>query len=290
MNKNITELFCLIDDFCNAADKNFAEKFLPSGKKPTRTPGITYSEILTIILLYHQSKCDNFKVFYVHYVKSLYGSAFSKLPSYDRFIALKPRVLWYLMLLLQWYCAQAKMTGISYIDATSIAVCHPKRISRNKVFAEIAKLGKSTYGWFFGFKLHLVINEKGEIQAFTLTKGNVDDRKPVPNLTKKLTGLLFGDKGYIKQDLFHELFDRGLKLVTKIKKGMKNMLMSLNEKILLRKRSIVETVFDNLKNKFEIEHTRHRSPVNFLVHIISTLISYSLKSKKPSISYTFFIG
>lgn len=182
------------------------------------------------------------------------------------------------------------MTGISYIDATSIAVCHPKRISRNKVFAEIAKLSKSTYGWFFGFKLHLVINEKGEIQAFTLTKGNVDDRKPVPNLTKKLTGLLFGDKGYIKQDLFHELFNRGLKLVTNIRKGMKNMLMSLNEKILLRKRSIVETVFDNLKNKFEIEHTRHRSPINFFVHILSTLASYSLKTKKPSISCSFFVG
>jgi hypothetical protein len=290
MNKNITELFCFIDDFCNSVDKNFAEKLLPSRKKPTRTPEIKHSEILTIILLYHQSRCEDFKSFYVHYLKLLYGSAFSKLPSYDRFIVLKPRVLWYLMLLLEWHCAQAKMTGISYIDATSIAVCHPKRISRNKVFAEIAKLSKSTMGWFFGFKLHLVINEKGEIQSLTLTKGNVDDRKPVPNLTKKLTGLLFGDKGYIKQDLFHELFDRGLKLVTKVKRGMKNALMSLNEKILLTKRSIIETVFDNLKNKFEIEHTRHRSPVNFLVHILSTLVAYSLKPKKPSISYTFFVG
>lgn len=290
MNKNITELFCFIDDFCNSVDKNFAEKLLPSSKKPTRTPEIKHSEILTIILLYHQSRCEDFKSFYVHYLKLLYGSAFSKLPSYDRFIVLKPRVLWYLMLLLEWHCAQAKMTGISYIDATSIAVCHPKRISRNKVFAEIAKLSKSTMGWFFGFKLHLVINENGEIQSLTLTKGNVDDRKPVPNLTKKLTGLLFGDKGYIKQDLFHELFDRGLKLVTKVKRGMKNALMSLNEKILLTKRSIIETVFDNLKNKFEIEHTRHRSPVNFLVHILSTLVSYSLKTKKPSISCTFFVG
>lgn len=290
MNKNITELFCFVDDFCNAADKNFAEKLLPSRKKPTRTPEITHSEILTIILLYHQSRCGDFKFFYINYVKLLYGSAFPKLPSYDRFIALKPRILWYLMLLLEWFCGQAKTTGISYIDATSIAVCHPKRISRNKVFAGIAKLSKSTYGWFFGFKLHLVINEIGEIQGVTLTKGNVDDRKPVPNLTKKLTGLLFGDKGYIKKELFHELFDRGLKLVTKVKKGMKNMLISLKEKILLRKRSIIETVFGYLKNKFELEHTRHRSPINFLVHILSTLVSYSLKTKKPSISYTFFVG
>ncbi len=176
------------------------------------------------------------------------------------------------------------MTGISYIDATSIAVCHPKRISRNKVFKGLAKLGKTTYGWFFGFKLHMVINEKGEIQGVTLTKGNVDDRKPVPNLTEKLIGLLFGDKGYIKKELFEKLFDRGLKLVTKVKKGMKNTLMLLEEKIFLRKRSIIETVFGYLKDRLELEHSRHRSPINFLVHIFSTLVSYSMKPKKPSIS------
>ncbi len=185
---------------------------------------------------------------------------------------------------MQWFCEQSKVTGISYIDATSIAVCHPKRTSRNKVFKGLAKIGKTTYWWFFGFKLHMVINEKGEIQGVTLTKGNVDDRKPVPNLTEKLIGLLFGDKGYIKKELFEKLFDRGLKLVTKVKKGMKNTLMLLEEKIFLRKRSIIETVFGYLKNRLELEHSRHRSPINFLVHIFSTLVSYSMKPKKPCIS------
>ncbi len=189
--------------------------------------------------------------------------------------------------MLKWLCEQSKMTGISYIDATSIAVCHPKRISRNKVFKGLAKLGKTTYGWFLGFKLHMVINEKGEIQGVTMTKGNVDDRKPVPKLTEKLTGLLFGDKGYIKKELFAKLFDRGIKLVTKVKKGMKNTLMLLEEKIFLRKRSIIETVFGYLKNRLDLEHSRHRSPINFLVHIFSTLVSYSMKPKKPSIS-TFY--
>ncbi len=185
---------------------------------------------------------------------------------------------------MQWFCEQSKVTGISYIDATSIAVCHPKRTSRNKVFKGLAKIGKTTYWWFFGFKLHMVINEKGEIQGVTLTKGNVDDRKPVPNLTEKLIGLLFGDKGYIKKELFEKLFDRGLKLVTKVKKGMKNTLMLLEEKIFLRKRSIIETVFGYLKNRLELEHSRHRSPINFLVRIFSTLVSYSMKPKKPCIS------
>lgn len=290
MKKDITELYCFIEDFCRIADEKFSERLISSSKKPTRIPEITTSEILTIILLYHQSPCKNFKFFYLNYLKLLYSSEFRKLPSYHRFVALKPRVLWYLALLLQWLCEQAKITGISYIDTTAIAVCHAKRISKNKVFKELANIGKTTYGWFFGFKLHLVINEIGEVQGVTLTKGSVDDRKPVPNLTKKLIGLLLGDKGYIKKELFEKLFNRGLKLITKVKKGMKNALISLKEKILLRKRSIIETVFGCLKNKFELEHTRHRSPINFLVHIFSTLISYSMQSKKPSISMPFFAG
>lgn len=130
---------------------------------------------------------------------------------------------------------------------------------------------------------------KEKFRHLRYTKGNVDDKKTVSYLTKKLTVLLFGDKGYIKKELFQELFDRGLKLITKVKKNMKNALISLNEKILLRKRSIIETVFGYLKNRLEIEHTRHRSLTNFLVHIFSTLISYSMKPKKPSISYTFFL-
>ena len=238
MKKDITTLYCFVDDFVKISDKWISNSYLPISRKPTRTPEISYSEILTIVLLYHQSPCKNFKYFYISYLQ-LYKAEFRMIPSYNRFIALKARVLSYLVLLLEWYFTQAEATGISYIDATSIAVCHPKRIARNKTFAGLAALGKTTKGWFFGLKLHLLINENGEIQNLKLTKGNVDDRTPVPAMTKNITGLLFGDKGYIKQELFNELHQRGLKLVTGIKKGMKNKLTPIFEKILLRKRSIM---------------------------------------------------
>ena len=285
MKKDITSLYCFVDDFCKVADQWISQHFLPTSnsKKPTRTPDISQSELLTIVLLYHKSPCKNFKYFYMSYLQ-LYKPEFPNLPSYTRFIALKPRVLTYLVLLLEWYIKQVEATGISYIDATSIAVCNPKRISRNKVFAGIAALGKTTKGWFFGLKLHLLINENGEIQGFKLTPGNVDDRAPVPEMTKCITGLLFGDKGYIKQELFDELYDKGLKLVTGIKKKMKNKLMPLMEKILLRKRSIIETVFSVLKGSFELEHTRHRSIWNAFVHILSALVAYCMKPTKPSIT------
>ena len=151
-----------------------------------------------------------------------------------------------------------KMTGIAFIDATSIAVCHNKRIRRNRVFRGFAKRGKTTAGWFYGFKLHLVINEFGEIISFLITPGNVADVKVVDSLTKKMFGKLFGDKGYISQTLNNSLLKRGLQLFTTIRSNMKQKLMSLIDKALLRRRAIIETVNDQLKNISQIEHTRHK--------------------------------
>lgn len=293
MKKDITELYVFIDDFCKSAKEYMNKQAINSsdsstGNKVNRIPRLSIAEILTIVLMYQKSPCKNFKYFYQSYLQ-LYRSEFPRLISYERFVLLKSRSLSYLALLLSWLCSESKKTGISYIDSTGLKVCHRKRIRSNRVFLGIAKLGKNTKGWFFGFKLHVVINEVGQIIATKLTRGNVDDRVPVPGLVKNLTGLLFGDKGYIKASLFEQLHVNGLKLVTGIKKNMKNHLMPELEKKLLRKRSIIETVFDYLKNKFELEHQRHRSFTNFLVHILSTLISYSMKTKKPSINLHSFL-
>ena len=88
-------------------------------------------------------------------------------------------------------------TGIGFIDSTSIKVCHNRRIKQHKVFQEIAKRGKTSVDWFYGFKLHLAINHRGELLNVALTTGNVDDRKPVRELLKGQSGQFFGDKGYI---------------------------------------------------------------------------------------------
>jgi hypothetical protein len=257
MKKDITILFCFVDDFCKSVEQWMKDRAIEDKKvrNPTRDPRLSMAEIITIILVYQQSPCKNFKYFYNSYLQ-LYRKEFPKLLSYNRFVELKSRALLHLTLLLQLYIQRTKKTGISYIDSISIAVCHPKRISRNKVFKGIAKLGKTTKGWFYGLKLHVIINENGEFQSVKFPTGNVDDRAPVGNLSKFLKGLLFGDKGYIKQELFQSLYSRGLKLVTGIKKGMKNQLLPMVEKTLLRKRSIIESVFNILKCHFELEHTR----------------------------------
>lgn len=290
MNKDITELFIYLDDFCKDYEIFMAQNTLSYGshKKPTRVPCLAISEIMTIMILFHQSPCKNFKYFYLSYLQN-YTDEFPVLPSYNRFVELQQRCLGHFHALLMLLCALAQQTGINYIDATCVPVCHNKRTSRHKVFKGLAALGKSTMGWFFGFKLHLIINEKGDLLNAQLTPGNVDDRKPVRRMVHRLKGLLLADKGYIDKHLFQDLHENGLKLVTGVKKNMKNKLMDLNEKILLRKRSIIETVNGVLKTDFQLVHTRHRSFVNGFIHIFSTLIAYCIKSKKPSIKFDHLI-
>ena len=284
MKKDITELFCLVDDFSSAMQEEMASHQIASknNRLPTRISNLAESEIMTILILFQQSPCRNFKYFYKSYLQ-LYAKEFPHLQSYERFVALMPRVLHLLVLLLNCLLS-GRRNGVFYVDSTPIAVCHPKRISRHKVCKGLAEIGKTTKGWFFGFKLHTIIDERGNLVRVKITAGNTDDRAVVDDMTTNIKGLLFGDKGYISKELFLKLYKRGLKIVTGIKKTMKNILMPVREKILLRKRSLVETVFDYLKNKFMLEHTRHRSPFNMFIHIVSTLIAYQLKPTKPSIS------
>jgi hypothetical protein len=285
MKRDITELFCFVDDFVSGLEETLRSARLSNGgkaKQPTHVPRLRESEIITIILMFQESPCRNFKYFYKSYLQ-LYKEEFPLMPCYDRFITVMPRVLSYLVVLL--YSLLVPGKGIGYIDSTSLAVCQPKRISSHKVFKGLAALGKTTKGWFLGFKLHLIVTDKGDLMRVKLTPGNTDDRAVMEEMTQGLSGLLFGDKGYIDQKLFLKLLRRGLKLITGLKKNMKHKLLSWNEKILLRKRSLIESVFDYLKNKLQLEHSRHRSPFNMIVHLLSTLIVYQLKPSKPSLSW-----
>ena len=206
---------------------------------------------------------------------------FPHLVSYTRFVALIPGVLLPLLAYLQ--SRYGPCTGISFIDSTSLSVCDPKRINQHRVFATDARRGKTSMGWFYGFTLHLAVNDRGDLLACCLTSGNVDDRTPVPQLVKRLRGKLFGDRGYISAPLTQLLFEQGLQLITRLRKNMKNQLMPLSDKLLLRKRAIIESIIDQLKNISQIEHSRHRSPTNFVVHLLAGLIAYSHQDKKPGL-------
>lgn len=283
-NDKITELFCVIDEFTKEYDQIVDKHLL--GNKSKRPQTMSKSEIMSITILFHLSGFRCFKHYYIFYVQKHMKDDFPKTVSYNRFVELMEQNLMPLSLFLK-TCCMGNCTGISFIDSTPIRVCNPKRINRNKVFKGIATTGKSTMGWFHGFKLHIIVNDKGELINFTITPANVDDRTPLKNkkFIEKIYGKLFGDKGYLSKDLFENLFNDGVHLVTYLKKNMKNALMPLIDKIQLRKRSIIETINDQLKNICQIEHSRHRSFGNFLSNLISGLIAYCFLPKKPAIKY-----
>jgi hypothetical protein len=243
---------------------------------------------MTLIVLFHASAYRNFKSYYTEHVLKHLAGEFPHLVSYNRFVELMRSAMIPLCCYLE--TRKGQCSGISFIDSTSLKVCHNRRIYSHKVFETSARRGKTSVDWFYGFKLHLVVNDQGELLSLRLTAGNVDDRRPVERLIKELFGKLFADKGYISRELFERLFfndERQLQLITKLKKGMKNRLMPLFDKIMLRKRSIIESVIDQLKNISQIEHTRHRSAVNFFVNLIAGLIAYTWREKKPSLNIHF---
>lgn len=301
---SLEALFCDVDDFCLGFEPKWEKQLLAQGQKNRRRERrLRLSEMMTILVAFHQNHYRHFKHYYLTQVLGHWREAFPRVPSYQRFVEWIPSTLLPLCVYLK-HCF-GKCTGISFVDSTSLKVCHNRRISQHRVFDNLAARGKTSVDWFFGFKLHLVVNEHGELLNLQITPGNVDDRKPVPDLLNSLFGKVFADRGYVSQKLAIELLKElgiesrpvpelgsGTKagdgippFFAKPRRNMKNRLMCLTDKLLSRKRSIIETIIDQLKNISQIEHSRHRSPVNFMVNVLCGLIAYSHQPKKPSLRF-----
>ena len=246
---SLTELFCDVDDFCQSFVPVWQKQMLSAGEiQRQRARSLSISEIMTILIHFHQPHYRNFKAYYTKYVLERLRKEFPGLVSYNRFVEFIPSVLLPLCVYLRTFCLGI-CTGISFMDSTALAVCKNPRIHSHKVFAGLAERGKTSTGWFFGFRLHLIFNDRGESLNLMLTPGNVDHRKPVPKMVRALFGKLFADKGYISKALREELLRTfNVQLVTGVRSNMKNTLMPLMDKLLLRKRVIIETIIDQLKN------------------------------------------
>lgn len=282
----LIELYCLMDDFCKEFEPAFNAKLLEDGtRRRLREAGLSVAELMTLVVLFHQVRYRQFKAFYLIHVCRYLKAEFPKLPSYSRCVTLLPRCMVAFAALFE--AIKGQCTGLAIVDSTPIAVCHNLRIKRHKVFKDMAARGKSSTGWFFGFKLHAVINHRGELLNVRLTPGNVDDRKPLPDLVKGMFGKLYADKGYLSKSLTEKLKAIGIDLITKVRRNMKSVTHSDFDKAVLCQRSLVETVFDELKNLCQIEHTRHRSPINFVVNLLGGVIAYCLMTNKPTLPVSY---
>jgi len=281
--KNLVELFCDVDDFCKAFVPQWQQQLLEDGTRIRRREcRMSMSEMMTIIIGFHMSHHRDFKNYYLGHVRAFYRTEFPELLSYTRFLEVMPRTI--VPMCTYFSTLKGKPTGIEFIDSTCLKVCHNIRIPRHRTFDGIAQRGKGTMGWFYGFKLHLIVNHHGEIVAAKVTTGNVHDTKPVEELAHNLPGKLYGDKGYLSKALEANLFDKGVELITTVRKNMKAKAMSLWDRAMLSKRFIIETINDQLKNISFIEHSRHRSMNGFTLNLMAGLVAYCLKENKPSLN------
>ena len=168
---------------------------------------------------------------------------------------------------------------MSFVDSTRLRGCDNRRISAHRVFADVAKRSKTSIGWFYGFKLHRVINHTGVLLDVALTPGKMTE-----NRCERLHRSLYADRGYISKDIREDLREQGVNLVYKVRKNMNPLDLSVSDEVLLKKRTLVESVIRELKTQMQVEHTRHRSVENFQVNVFSALIAYQLLENKPSLN------
>lgn len=275
-----TELYYEIDEFMKTFG-SLLNKHLIGARRQRPFCRMSVCEIMTVLIGFQIIGGQNFRQYYKDMVTQFHKNEFPSLVSYNRFTEICPIVIIPLMIFLKFRMEMSLRTMIYVIDSTPLKVCINLRIPHHRVFTEMAGRGKTSTGWFYGFKLHIVINHIGELMSVHITTGNTDDRKPVMALVNHLKGKIFGDKGYISAKLAAELAELGLQLITTLKKNMKKQNIPIADRIMLRKRAVIESVNDLLKNFFQIEHSRHRSVSGFVTNLFSALIAYTFYPKKP---------
>lgn len=293
--KKLIEIFMACDDFCLALHAWQASGHLAGPtQRVTASPGparqLDDSEALCLVIFYHYSGYKCFEYYYQRLVLTELKTYFPGLVSYERFVALLPRLLPGLWVLSRWLSGQSQRTGQYFADSKKLVVCHNARIHANRVFAGVASRGKSSTGWFYGLKLHLVINEWGQIVNFLITPGNQADNNAqvLKALLGGLQGQCYADRGYLTK-LFAEFYQQGLQLVTRLRKGMKGAILPYVQAIKLRKRALIESVNDLLTSVFDLDHSRHRSPVNAFVHLLAGLCAYCFYDHKPTVFLPNFV-
>jgi hypothetical protein len=278
----LTEIFIACDDFCQEFQHySISQAYQQPAKKERQ---MSESEMMSILIFYHHSGMKCFKYYYEQIILKLLRSYWKKPYAYAAFVAQIPRVNLLLFAFLS-ACRLATTTQANYIDSTKLVVAHNRRKQKNKTFQGLARTGKTSTGWFFGFKLHAVINQQGQLVVFRITPANVADNNHnlLTQLTQRRQGFLYGDKGYLTA-LAEKFKERGLELITKYRRTMGLQPLSCQKYYYLQHRGLIETVFGCLKNLCNLDHTRHRSPLNFFVNIWSALIAYTFFDVFPAIT------
>jgi len=282
----LTQIYIEVDDFQKGMREFLDAQGLPNPNSTSRNRprSMNESEMMTIIIYYHFSGFRCFKWYYNLVIKRIFADYFPTSFSYSRFIQLMAELNLYLLFYMT-ACRLSVTTQGNYIDAKKLVVSHNRRIKDHQVHKGFARRGKSSTGWFFGFKLHLIINHFGQIVEFQLTSGNVADNNHnvLERFADKVKGFLFGDRGYLSK-IAASLKMKGLHLIPRLRKNMKQQQhLSPEQKYYVKHRGLIETVFDLMKHKLDIEHSRNRSTKNYFANVLGALIAYTFLDHTPCI-------
>jgi len=282
----LVALYIEVDDLLKAYQSFLLQKKQLLPGKPTRSPGLNSSEVCTIWLCTTYQVIKPLNIITARSFWVVIKSWFPDAPCYERFLSYIPRNVHLLCLWLFYSCALAKKTGLYFIDSKKLPVCHIKREHSHQVFKGITSKGKSPTGYFYGLKLHLTINNLGQITPFLLTPGNVaDNNKTVLMLLLGgLKGVCVRDKRYLTT-LFQQFYENGLELVKKPKRNMRSLPVPHWKNKLINMRPVIESVFDIMGTVCDIDHTRHRSPINAISHVLAGLIAYQSLEQKPAVFF-----
>ena len=280
---DFTYTFCIIDDFFQKFEATYWDFLKHSNKRlRMRSSQLKVSEVVFIAIWYKCSHFNNFKAFFLS-LRQNFRHLFRYLPCYQRIVYLinsHQLALHALHFALMKDCHSSHL----WIDSTTLPVCKNQRIGRHKSIKAIATRGKSSMGWFFGCKLHLIMNQSGDVVSTALSNGHTADIKMVEQLVKGLKAKLYADRGYISQNLRQSIKEQGVDLITYHRKNMQAVNLSKADTYNLRQRNQIETLFSLLKGKYNLVTSKARSIEGYLAGIYASLCAYQIyHENKPTI-------
>jgi hypothetical protein len=274
-------LYCIIDDFINTLVKTDDGHKMLSEWKAKRGPQrrLSLSEVLTLNILRFSFHVNDLKAF-VRLSNSAYKSYFPQLTNYENFLKATNRSFPFFVLLLKYLLELNRLVskdGVYFFDSTALSVCYNWNIATHKVTKDFAARGKTSKGWFFGFKLHGACDSKGNLVSLRFSPGNEHDSRHAEYLTEGLGGLFVGDAGYLlKQEVFQRLFEKHKRILAASRKNMKR-LMTQEQGIMLSKRSAIETVWGVLQERYGLVYHLARNMTGLFRHYCCSLVSFLMQ-------------
>jgi hypothetical protein len=274
-------IYCFVDDWIKGVVSNLRYALTRPGKDlpPIKKHKLTIAELVSLAIFRFFTGHRNWKDFYQH-ITTYHKKDFSELPKYKNFLVAINQLSFLALILLEGFMNIFKrftrISDLKFADSTKLQVCHIKREFSHKVCYGLARKSKSSMGWFYGFKLHIICNELMQILNLKITAGNVDDRKGLAMIWNDIFGMIIADAGYIGKDWQAKAFSLNKCLLTGVKANMKK-LMTETEEYMLHLRQRVECVFSVLKLRFGMENTLPRSPLGYLAHYIWSITAYQFK-------------